>query len=91
MAQQVDVIRMEPDIIMSSSQNVPVSNTGSIVDYQVRLSQPVELESGQIHFKLSQMIEGKYYPFHYKNKDYLLCKSRGNIVDLLEVKSKGKM
>ena len=65
---ELQVIHREPEIVISDLKTLPPSNTASARSHQIIFSSPIEIENGQIHFKLTEMIEEKYYPFQYKKK-----------------------
>ena len=43
-------------------------------------------EDGKVTFHPSLMNKDQYYPFNFKNKQYLLKKSDNEIIDIYEVK-----
>jgi hypothetical protein len=50
------------------------------------LSNPVNIEpDGKIHFRLSKMEDGRYYPFEHNGKEYLI-KRHNKTVDVYEIK-----
>jgi len=48
---------------------------------------PIENDKeGQIHFHPKMMILNQYYPFKFKEKEFLLKKSADKVIDIYEVK-----
>jgi hypothetical protein len=85
---QLDIIRVDPEITMTSSRTVTNTSTASINTYHITFSNPVEIENGEVHFQPNAMIRGKYYPFDFKGKHYLIRKTKDNVIDIFEIKDK---
>jgi len=48
---------------------------------------PIEKDNeGHIHFNPKMMVLNQYYPFKFKEKEYLLKKSADKVIDIYEIK-----
>jgi hypothetical protein len=59
------------------------TSTGEV--YEMPYSDAVEVKDGQIHFHPSKMLNGKYYNFVRNGKEFLIRKSKNNVIDIFEV------
>jgi len=82
-------IEKKPEII--SSWTTIVKSLTATIESLSSLTKinPIEIDKdGHIHFHPSRMILGEYYPFEFKGKEYLLKKSKENVIDIFQIKKK---
>ena len=59
----------------------------AVLEKRINSTTPIEQnDDGKMTFHPSLMIKDQYYPFDFKNKQYLLKKSDNEIIDIYEVK-----
>src|SRR5205807_2587520 len=96
----VHVVEKPPKIMDASQKSISTTSSGKAAVvfllgvgaspgkllHMAHYGMPVTLKNGEVLFHSNSMSEGEYYPFTFKNKQYLI-KRVGSNIDLYEIQS----
>ena len=81
------VVEKSPEIVSTKTSWVELFTATIRLVADLSINRPIKVDKeGKIHFHPSKMNIGEYYPFTFKNKEYLIKKSKENVIDFFEIK-----
>jgi len=84
---KLEVIEQPPEIVSTKTSWVELLTATIQLVADLTINRPIEVDNqGKIHFHPSKMKIGEYYPFTYEKKEYLIKKSKENVIDFFEIK-----
>ena len=79
---------MEPEDAISEYNNFQSSVTTINEKWELlNATSPIEVDDkGIIHFHPKIMVKDQYYPFKFNEKEFLIKKTKANVIDFYEFK-----